>query len=571
MARFSVQPFDLSTFKRLSWPALRLDWRGWLERGRAFPWLSALIAALVMAPLALLAAELLTPNLALWEQLWRTILPSMMVNTLMLVIGVGAGTILLGTGTAWLVSAYSFPLRSWFDKLLLLPLAIPTFVMGFVFMALFDYAGPVATWWRQTWGQDFPPIRSIGGAILVMSLVLYPYVYVLARAAFREQSASTVEAARTLGLERGAAFWRLILPLARPQIAAGGVLAMMEALTDYGTVRFYSVPTLSEGIVRVWEVRADRASAIELAGLLMLFALGMMILERALRGRARYYQQGGGVRGQRLVPQPLYGWRAWAATGVCAALLGLAFVLPATQLVAWTIAELSQQTVGGWQQVYLQYVGNSMTLAGLAAGLVLVSALILMQGVRSSVGRARPWGRRLARLANLGYAMPGAIVAVGVLLLLSPLDHAINDLALSLGLRRPGLVLTGTLVGLSYAYVVRFMAVGYQSVESSFEKITPSMEQAARLLGAGRWRRLWRVQVPLLSAGLAAGAVLVFVDVMKELPATLLLRPFGMDTLALWAYFLAAESFWQAAALPSLTILVAGLLPVILLMRVGRT
>jgi len=570
MARLSAQSFNLLTFKRSSWSALHLDWRSWRERGRAFPWLSALIAALVIAPLALLALELLTPNLALWEQLWGTILPPMLANTLTLVIGVGVGTTIFGTGAAWLVSAYDFPLRRWLDHLLLLPLAIPTFVMGFVFMALFDYAGPVATWWRQTWGQDFPPIRSAGGVILVMSLVLYPYVYVLALAAFREQAASTVEAARTLGLGRWAAFWRLILPLARPQIAAGAVLAMMEALTDYGTVKFYSFPTLSEGIVRIWEVRADRASATELAGLLMLFALGMMILERALRGKARYYQQGGGVRGRRLAAHPLRGWRAWAAMSLCLGLLGLAFVLPAGQLLLWTIAELRQQTIGGWQQVYFQYIGNSMTLAGLASVLVLVLALILAQGVRSSVGRARPWGRRLARLANLGYAMPGAIVAVGVLLLLSPLDHAINALARDLGLQRPGLILTGTLVGLSYAYVVRFMAVGYQSVESSLEKITPNMEQAARLLGAGRWRRLWRVQAPLLSAGLAAGAVLVFVDVMKELPATLLLRPFGMDTLALWAYFLAAESFWQAAALPSLTILAAGLLPVVLLMRVGR-
>jgi len=543
----------------------------WRERARAFPWLPALIAVLVMAPLALLALELLTPNLALWEQLWGTILPPMLFNTLALVLGVGVGTTLIGTGAAWLVSAYDFPLRPWLDKLLLLPLAIPTFVMGFVYMALFDYAGPVATWWRQTWGADFPPIRSLGGVIIVLSLVLYPYVYVLARAAFREQSASTVEAARTLGLGRWAAFWRLILPLARPQIAAGAVLAMMEALTDYGTVKFYSVPTLSEGIVRVWEVRADRASATELAGLLMLFALGMMILERALRGQARYYQQGGGVRGRRLVAYRLRGWRAWAAAALGLGLLGLAFVLPAGQLALWTLAELSQQTVGGWQQVYMEYVGNSMTLAGLASGLVLVLALVLAQGVRSSLGSGRAWGRRLARLANLGYAMPGALVAVAVLLLLSPLDRAVNTLARDLGLQRPGLILTGTLIGLSYAYVVRFMAVGYQSVESSYEKITPNMEQAARLLGAGRWRRLWRVQAPLLSAGLAAGAVLVFVDVMKELPATLLLRPFGMDTLALWAYFLASESFWQAAALPSLTILAAGLLPVALLMRVGRT
>ena len=548
-------------------------------RGRFAPWqwakglrLPILIAGLVIAPIALLVLELLTPNWALWEQLWGTILPTMLMNTLMLVVGVGIGTTLIGAGAAYLVTAYDFPLRTWLDKLLLLPLAVPTFVMGFVFMALLDYAGPVQTWWRASFGEDafFPEIRSAGGVIVVMTLVLYPYVYVLARAAFREQSATTVEAARTLGLSRWQAFWRLILPLARPSIAAGAVLAMMEALTDYGTVKFYSFPTLSEGIVRVWEVRGDRASATELASLLLLFALGMIFLERALRGKARYYQQGGGVKGRRPLAHTLTGWKAWTATALCSGLLLLAFVIPVGQLLQWTLAELNKQTTSGWQEVYFQYIGNSMSLAGVAAIVVVLAALVLAQGLRSGVGKQRRWTRWLARTANLGYAMPGAMVAVGVLLLLAPLDHSINRLALDLGLQRPGLILTGTMIGLIYAYVVRFMAVGYNSVDSSLEKITPNMEHAARTLGARRWRVLFRVQAPLLSAGMAAGAVLVFVDVMKELPATLLLRPFGMDTLALWTYFLASESFWQAAALPAVTIVLVGLVPVILLLRVGR-
>jgi iron(III) transport system permease protein len=529
-----------------------------------------LIALLIGLPLLLLLLHLATPNVALWQQLWGTILPPMLWNTLVLVLGVAAGTLLIGTGCAWLVSLYQFPGRAWFDRLLLLPLAIPGFVMGFVFMATFDYAGPVQTAWRSVFGAaaPFPEIRSAGGVIVVMTLVLYPYVYLLARAAFREQAASTFEAAQVMGLSRTQTFFRLVLPLARPSLAAGAVLAMMEALTDFGTVRFFSYPTLSEGVVRVWEGRMDRDSAIELAALLLFVALALVLLERALRGSARYYQAGNG-KGRRPARQQLTGWRAWSAFGLCLALLLAAFILPVGQLAAWALLELHQQSTGGWQATFLSYVGNSVSLAGSAAGVVVLLALLLAQGVRTAGEQGLPWARWLARFVTLGYALPGAVVAVGVLLFLSPIDFRLNDLARDLGLTRPGLILTGTMTGLVYAYLVRFMAVGYNSIDSSLEKITPTMAQAARCLGAGQSRVLWRIHAPLMSSGIAAGALLVFVDVMKELPATLLLRPFGMDTLALWAYFSAMESFWQQAALPAVTIVLAGLLPVLLLMRVG--
>jgi len=534
-------------------------------------WLPMLITLLILVPLGLLASSLLTPNWALWRSLWDSILPPMIWNTLVLVSGVGIGTFTLGTGFAWLVNAYDFPLRGVFDRALMLPLAVPTFVMGFIFMALFDFAGPVQTWWRATFGKEafFPDIHSAGGVILVMTLVSYPYVYVLARAAFREQSANTIEAARVMGLNRRQTFLRLMLPMARPSLAAGALLAMMEALTDYGTVKFFSFPTLSEGIVRIWEGRMDRDSAIQIASLLLFFALGMLVMERVLRGRARYYQVGGS-RGRRAARHRLQGVKALLALGACMALLGMAFVLPLGQLILWTISELSRQTVGGWQDIYFMYIGNSVTFAGTAALVVVFLAVIVAHGVRaSSLHGGRRQASWIARLLTLGYALPGAVVAVGVLLFLSPIDFGINDLAKSLGMQRPGLILTGTMTGLIYAYVVRFMSIGYNSVDSSLEKITPNMEQVARTLGARPFRILWRVYMPLMSAGIAAGTLLVFVDVMKELPATLMLRPFGMDTLALWAYFLASESFWQAAALPSLTILAVGIVPVLLLMRVG--
>jgi iron(III) transport system permease protein len=546
-------------------------WR-WRQALRTLA-LPLLIALVIVIPIAGLLLQLLTPNWTLWAELWQTTLPAMLQNTLVLMIGVGVVTGIIGTGAAWLVSAYQFTGRAWFDRLLLLPLAIPTFVMGFVFMATFDYAGPVQTAWRSVFGREaaFPDIYSAWAIILVMSLVLYPYVYLLARAAFCEQTASTFEAAQVMGLTRWQTFRRLVLPLARPSLAAGVVLAMMEALTDYGTVRFFSYPTLSEGVVRIWEGRMDRDAAIQLALLLLLLAFGLMLLERTLRGKAQYYQQGGS-KGRRMPRIQLHGWQNWGAFGLCLALLMVAFILPVYQLVLWALNELQQQSVGsGWQQTYFMYIGNSLTLAGGAALLVMLLALLVAHGFRTALLEHRfgRWLRLLGRFMTLGYALPGAVIAVGVLMFLAPLDYKINDVAKALDVTRPGLILTGTMTGLLYAYVVRFMAVGYNSVESSFDKITPNMEYAARTLGAPPRRVLWHVHLPLISSGAAAGVLLVFVDVLKELPATLLLRPFGMDTLALWAYFLAMESFWQAAALPALTILVVGLIPVLFLMRVG--
>jgi len=535
--------------------------------------LPVLIAIIILLPVGYLVRELLTPNIDLWQQMWDTFLPNMVENTIILTVGVGVGSLVLGVSFAWLTSMYDFPLRAIFDHALLLPLAIPSFIMGFIFMATFDFAGPVQTQLRAWFGDSAPsiPIRSAGGLIIVMTLVLYPYVYILARAAFREQAASTFEAARVMGYSRTQTFFRLVMPLARPSIVAGVTLAMMEAMTDYGTVAFFSFPTLSEGIVRLWNVRFDRETATELASLLLMFALGMILLEWALRGRAKYYQQGGS-RGKRPARQMLRGWKRWFAVSACLGLLSVAFILPATQLIVWSVKEIDSPTVGGWDTaIYMDYVWNTVRLSGVAAGLIIGMSVVVAHGTRSnSLTGRRPLARLISRFVTLGYAMPGAVVAVGVLLLVAPIDHQVTDwVEENLGRTDRSLLFTGTMTGLIYAYLVRYMSVGFSSVDSSFQKVTPTMEQAARTMGARSWRVLWRIYVPLLSTGMAAGAILVFVDVMKEIPATLLLRPFGMDTLALWTYFLAMEAFWQAAAIPSLTILVVGLLPVLLLMRVG--
>ncbi|MCU0491073.1 MAG: iron ABC transporter permease [Chloroflexaceae bacterium] len=484
------------------------------------------LALPLLVPIALVAAALLTPTPDIWAHLWATRLPAMLLNTVLLVAGVGAGTLLLGTGLAWLVSAYQFPGRSWFAWLLLLPLAMPGYVLAFIYMATFDFAGPVQTALRAWFGGPvwFPNIRSLGGAILVLTLVLYPYVYLLARTAFREQSASTLDVARAMGETRWRAFWRLVLPLARPALVAGATLAMLEAMTDFATVRFFNVPTLSEGVFRVWEGMMNREAATELAALLLLAALGIMLLERALRGQARYYQNQRPAR--RMAPVRLRGWRGGAATGACVAVLAVAFGLPLAQLLLWANQEVRRGNPGALDDVYMRYVLTTVSLAMVAAGLAIGLALALSQGTRLSRSRV---SRLATRLATLGYAMPGAVIAAGVLLTLASADRALAQVAGATSGTATGLLLTGSVAGLLYAYVVRFMAVAYNSVEASLEKVTPSMAEAARCLGSSPARVLWRVHCPLMRGGLLAGGLLVFVDVMKELPATLLLRPFGMD------------------------------------------
>ena len=531
--------------------------RGIRVSGR-LPILPLLIAGIITLPILLLAAELLTPKLDLWAQLWSTVLPRMLGNTLLLMAGVGTGTLVIGTGLAWLVTAHQFPGRAFFDRALLLPLAMPAFIMGFVFMSLFDYAGPVQTAWRALFGRSaaFPDIHTGGGAIIVMTLVLYPYVYLLARSAFREQASVTLEAARALGCGRMRAFWRIAIPMARPSLAAGAALALMEAMTDFATVRFFSFPTISEGVVRLWEGRMDRVAATELASLLMILALALLLVERQLRGRARYDQQGG--KGRRPVRETLTGRRGWSAFAVCALVLFAAFVLPVGQLILWAINEINGHVPGTWETVYGQYVGNTFALAGIAAVVTVGLALLLVHSARTWKSR---FVRGLTRLSTMGYALPGSVIAAGVLLTIAPVDHQLHDW---LG---TGLLLTGSIVGLMYAYVVRFMAVAHKSVESSMDKVKPSMDEAARTLGARPLDILRRIQAPLITNGVLVALILVFVDAMKELPATLLLRPFGMDTLGIWAYMLAAESFWQAASIPALTIVVVGLIPVLLLMR----
>jgi len=531
------------------------------------PLLPLIIAGLIILPVAVVGSALLSPSFEVWRHLWSTILPHMLGNTFLLLAGVGAGTLVLGTGLAWLITAYDFPGKESFKWLLVLPMAVPAYIMGFIYMALFDFAGPVQSLIRSLGGQNipFPQIRSGTGAVLVMILVLYPYVFLLAKAGFEEQAGSAFEAAKLLGANKRRLFFKVALPLCRPSLAAGVALALMEALADFATVRYFNFPTIADGILRVWHGMMDLGAASEMAGLLSLFSLILLLGEHRMRSRRAYHQSRGKLPG--IPALRLSGRQGAAATLICLSVLLAAFGLPLAQLIYWATKEISAISAGALA-VYMRLAANSLILSGLAAACAVLLALLMVSLSRLKENRL---SRYIARLVTTGYSIPGAVIAVGILLPLSALDRSINHFTdLWWGIR-PGLIFTGSLVGLIYAYTVRFMAVAYSSVESSMDKISPNTILAARALGAGPFRLIYKIRLPLILPGVMAGAILVFVDVMKELPITIILRPLGYDTLAIWVWQMAAESLWTATALPALFIVLAGLLPVILLLNVGQT
>lgn len=551
----------------MSHPAAAVSADGAVPRRRARPrvnrpgWVAgvAAVAGLVALPVLVVAASGLRPSPELWAHLWATRLPEVLTTTVALLAAVAVGTLVLGVGLAWLVTAYRFPGQRWFAWLLMLPLAMPGFVLGFVFLALLDFAGPVQTGVRALFGPGawFPDVRSLWGAALVLSLSLYPYVYLLARSAVAEQAAAGLEAARTLGMGPVRAARHVVLPLARPSLAAGLTLVMMETLTDFATVKYFNVQTVSLEIFRVWRGMGDRAGAAELAALVLVFALAVVVVERLLRGRARYHQHGGG-RG--LEPRRLKGSRAWAATGICAVVLGAAFVVPVLRLVTWLDEPGTRGVAGAVDGRFLSFLGNSALLAGLAVLGCLVAAAVITNGVRLS---GDPLARRAARLASVGYAVPGPVVAIGVLLCLAALTGPLG----ALGLSGAGMLATGSLVGVVYAYVARFSALAYHSLDASLDKVGPAVTVSALTLGATPRRVAHRVHLPLMRASLGVAALLVAVDSLKELPMVLLLRPFGFETLSVWTFRLAAESRWESAALPALVIVATAAVPVLWLLR----
>jgi iron(III) transport system permease protein len=492
---------------------------------------------------------------------WPPRLGHMVITTIVLLLCVGVGTVVIGGGLAWLVTAYSFPGRGALSWLLVLPLAMPAYIAGFVYLYLLDYPGPIQTQWREWFGQDawFPDVHSTGMAAVVLSLCLYPYVYLLARSALLEQAPATYDAARSLGCSPTRALFRVVLPLARPSLMAGAALVMMETLTDFGTVAYFNVETVTVGVYRVWKGTFDRESATALASLVLAFALVVILAERLARGRARFLQKGGKDRG--FTPVPLRGAKGWAATGVCCLVLLLAFALPVWQLVWWA----GHAEDGGFSSLlderYLEYLWNSLRVGFIAAGGCVAAAVIMAHAAKLSQGRRVEMA---SQVATVGYAIPGAVVAIGVLIATAWVDDAAEAIGISGGI---GAVATGSVIGVVYAYLVRFMAPAYQSVDASFAKMSPSLTGAALSLGALPRRVLTRVHLPLARAGVAVALVLVLVDALKELPIVLLLRPFGFTTLSIQAYQEASEARWESAATPALTIVIVATIPVLILFR----
>jgi iron(III) transport system permease protein len=521
------------------------------------------VGVLVAAPLLVLPLSFVAEPGAFGD-VAGDLLPESLRASLVLALGVGAGTLLLGAALAALVSFYDFPGRRWLDWALVLPLAMPGYVLVFVLLGQYDASSELQRALRALFGDGFqlPEIRTTGGTIMVLTLVLYPYVYALARASFLSQSRDVLEAARSLGLSQRRAILRVALPLARPALAAGVALAMMEALADFGAVNLLGYRAMTDAIYRVWYGTYDQAAALQLATVLVMLTATLVVLEQLLRGRARYV--GALARGEAIEPRRLRGPAAWAAPVLPVLLLAVVLVAPLVQLVVWSIESLGE---GAAAADLAQAAALTLLLAAIAALLTVGAATLVVYARRRSPS---PSTRLAGRLGLVGYAVPGTVVAVAVFVPLAWFDHRLNDAAEAVLGLDVGLLITGSVLGLIAAYVVRFHALALVSIGTRMSRVDSSIDDAARSLGAGPGRLLSEVHLPLLWPGLATAGLLVFVEVMKELPATALLRPLGGDTLAVAVWEATKDSRFDTAALPALLIVLVGLVPVVVMIRLSR-
>lgn len=520
---------------------------------------TGLVAVLIIVPLSVLLLAWLDPAWEIWQHLRETLLARLLLNSLILVVGVGSGTLLLGVSLAWLTGACDFPGRKIFSWALLLPLAMPTYVLAFVFLGLFDFSGPVQTQLRSWFGSGvwFPDIRSALGVVMVMSLALYPYVYLLARNAFQTQGKRGLEAAEILGCSPVSGFFRVVLPMARPWIAGGTTLVLMETMADFGAVSIFNFDTFTTAIYKAWFGFFSLPAAAQLSSLLVVLVFIFIVIEQRMRSRMRFTQGRLTVRADRI---ELSGWLRFLATGYALSVLLIAFLLPALQLLSWTLNIFSEE----FDSRYLDLLGHSLGL-GLAAAL-LISSVALLLAYAGRRHRDRLTGV-LVRVATLGYALPGTVLAVGIFIPLAGLDNLLIDLTRMLfGIELPPL-LQGTIAVMLIAYMVRFMAAGYKPIDSAMHRVTGNIDEASRLMGLRGLKLLTRVHLPMLRGGIFTALTLVFVDVMKEMPITLMTRPFGWDTLAVKIFELTSEGEWERAALPALTLLLTGLIPIVVLMR----
>ena len=520
------------------------------------------ILLLVLTPIFTILIELFSSPGEHWGHIVTNLLPSYFSNSLILLFGVGAGTFLLGVSMAWFVSVYEFPGRNYFEWLLILPLAFPSYMMGYSYVGILEYTGPVQAFFRNRFDLYFTgpiiDIMNMPGAIFILSISLFPYVYVICRASFMRQSSELQEAALLLGSNRWRVFTKIALPMARPAVAGGIALVGMEVLNDYGTVKYFGVDTFTSGIFRAWFSFGDINTAIHLSAILTLIVLLLIWLENFQRGSRNWTAQSSSSRpARRMVPKHWTG--KWLFTGLCAFVLLISFILPLSQLFYWVALT--------WRNVVDSEFGililRSFSLAIGSAIAIAVLSIFLLYAIRLSPLR---WTRHIARTASMGYAIPGAVIAVGVMIPMMKLDRFISWATSE----QVGMILSGSLFIMVLAYIVRFMAVGYNAIDAGFQKTGPSVNEVARSLGASPVRTLWKIDLPLIRNSIAAAILLAFVDILKELPLTLILRPFNFNTLATKAFDMATNEMIAESANASLVVVLTGVIPIILLNNVIR-
>lgn len=520
-----------------------------------------LAATMVLVPIVIIFSSFFTPADDIWRHLIDTTLPELLINTFWLAAGVITGTALLGISLAWFTAVYEFPGRVFFSWALLLPLAMPAYVTAFVALGLFDFTGPVQTTLRVWFDSDlswFPDIRNKSGVIAVLTLSFYPYVYLLARNAFMSQGKRSLEVAQSLGLTRRQGFFKVALPMARPWIAGGLMLVLMETLADFGTVSVFNYNTFTTAIYKAWFSMFSLEAASQLASLLIILVFVVIVLEQQFRIRMRYAES---KRSQRAHRIQLYNWNKWLVVGFVFAVLFLAFLLPVAQLGIWAVQSINADfdlTRFG------EFLWHSFALSALAALLTCSIVIVMVYAVRRYPDASM---RYAIRAATIGYALPGTVLAIGVYMPMVWLDGKLSEWIFN-GFRiDAGPLLQGTLIAMLVAYLIRFMAVGHYPIDGAMQRVTRSIDEAAMSLGAQGWAMIRKIHFPILKSGIFTAATLVFVDVMKEMPITLMTRPFGWDTLAVRIFSLTSEGQWEQAAVPAVTLVLAGLIPIVIFMR----
>lgn len=518
-----------------------------------------LLAAMFCLPFLALLSQLILPEIEIWRHLTDTVLPTYFSQSVLLLFWVALGTLVVGVSTAWLVASYLFPGQKHYQWLLILPMSMPAYIMAYAYTWWLDVAGPIQSNLREMFGWSFgeyffPNIRSLGGAVLVLTIALYPYVYLLARNAFEHQSKQLFEAHQLAGGQHF--FRRIALPLARPAIFGGLALVMMETLADFGTVEYFGISTLTTGILKTWFGMGSLAGASQIASILLIMVVLIMLLERTLRGSSRYDAVNNAQPSTHKIQ--LAGWRQWLAFCWCGLVVVLGFVLPMMLLIFMAL----QSQITHWWTDFISLLFNTVSLAGITALLTVGMALLLMFIKRNTKHSTT---HQMIRGMSLGYAVPGLVIAVGVVMAFGWLDQAVNWLRVSFSDAPATLLFSGGFLALITAYVIRFLAVAIQPLDAAYQGINRNFDEASLLTGKRSYQTFRFIHLPLLKSSLWTALLLVFVDLLKELPATLVLRPFNFNTLAVKAYELASDERLSDAAIPALCIVAVSLLPVLLL------